>query len=190
MNVLHGHIILGLKIQFKDIWENIGNIVIPTCYCDENDPSKNFCPVCGTKNKEKIIPQYHNLLTHTISSYRDIDSMFDILSKTNISVFDQHPDGYTDEPIFIYLKNPNCNVEICNYDPVKFYLFDDGFDIENINKELQKTIHEKIYNKGDFGLWFIPCFVEDHDNYIDDQEILNKMDKFISIIKDSKTEDT
>jgi hypothetical protein len=190
MKSLQGTILLGIKISFKDIWEKVGTVTVPSCYCDGNDPSKPFCPICGTKNKERIIPQYHNLLTHTISSCRDIDSMFDILDKTNISIFDNSPDGYTDDPVFLFLKTPNCKVEISSTDPVKFYLFDHGFDVGHIQDELKKSIHETLYTLGDFGLWFIPHNLHRSILAEENNELISRIDNLLSSINDSKIYDT
>lgn len=189
MKELHGSIILGLKIVFKDIWENIGSVSIPSCHCEENDMSKRFCCICGSVNSYKIVPQYYNLLTHTITSYRDIDSMYEFLDKTNVSVFDQSPEGYTDEPVFIYLKTPNCKVDIMSYEPVKFYLFDNGFDMSIIREELRKTIDTKLFSKAEYGIWFVP-HVHEHPLQENEQEIINRMERLLTFFsKDSKIDD-
>jgi len=179
-------VILGHKFIFKDLWMNIGYIEVPSCYCINRNMSTNFCMNCGVSIKTQQVKQYKNLVTGVITSYRDIDSMQDYLKDQMISIYEHEPEGYMDDPVYIYLKQPVCKIELNQSGSIKMGLFDEKYDVHILEKELNKHIPDQLIEKGEYGLWFIS---EDNTTDINYENILTETERIINLLKTKSDKD-
>ena len=144
-------IILGLKFQFKDLWEKVQTIDIPVCNCPISNDEYIHCPYCGVKKGTNQVKIYKSLITGEESTIRSIDEIVRYLYPLGVGVWDVDPNGYTDSTVYLYLTNPYCCINIDSSDPFKMT------SIINIASDSREKMLEKIgqelFDMGDWGLW-------------------------------------
>ena len=176
-------VILGFKVQFKDLWSCVGQIEIPSCYCNNRDETMRYCGNCGTDIYTRKVKQYKNRITNIISTHRDTESMYEYLQSKNIDIYEVNPEGYVDDPVYIYLKRPLCKLELTRSNQIKLDILENGNDYYSIKNEIQKNIPESISEKGEYGLWFI----NEHD--IEYEQVLENAERFITLLNRNYPED-
>ena len=142
-------VIYGLKIPFRHLWKKVGDKAVPTCNCNGSSDNFAFCPFCGAKKMNKTVKVYRSSITGKKTNYRSIDSIIDHLHRSGVGVYDTSPRGYTDDPVYLYLHNPNCYLEIDSEDPV-------SMSIGEYPLEIQSLLYDKlssVWDDGEFGLW-------------------------------------
>jgi hypothetical protein len=144
-------IILGIKVPFKELWEKVGYQERPSCNCPTSSDDFSYCPYCGTRKYNKKVKLYRSRLTGEETTYRNISSLSNFLFINKIDIYDTNPRGYTDDPVYIYLTEPLCYMEVSKTDPT----FMDSFtnytcEIEEL---LKSIISYDVWNRGKFALW-------------------------------------
>jgi hypothetical protein len=144
-------IILGLKVPFKELWEKIGYQDRASCNCPSTMDEYTFCPYCGIRKYTKKVKMYRSRLTGEETTYRNIASLGNYLLMNKVDIYDSNPRGYTDDPVYIYLTEPLCYMEVSKTDPT----FMDSFT--NYTCELEELLKSivgfDVWNQGKFGLW-------------------------------------
>lgn len=163
-------IILGIKIPFKKLWKKINVIDKPVCNCIETPESYMYCPYCGKTKRTIKVKVYKSLLTNEETSYRNIEQLNTYAIKNNIHLYDTHPRGYTDEPVYIYLSEPLCYLEVKD---------DRHFNMSSVTENLyikemlMDIVGPEIWNNSEYGLWAF------------NTEVLNKVETSLSNINNT-----
>jgi len=144
-------IILGLKLQFNDIWEKIGVQERAVCSCPGTPGDYSYCPYCGVRKTIKKIKMYRNKLNGEETTYRTIETLLPYLNENKLDIYDANPRGYTDDPIYLYLTEPVCYLEVSGNEPVNMPAISNyAYEIEDW---LHKKVGEEVWSLGHYGLW-------------------------------------
>lgn len=144
-------VIYGFKIPFHSLWEKIGQKEKLVCDCSPSSDDYTFCPYCGSRKSIKNVKIYRSLITGDITTHRSIDNIVPCLHNYHMDLYDAHPRGFTDDPVYLYFTQPNCYLQTDSETPVNMNSV--GEYSQEIQDWMCEYLGEDLWQKGKFGLW-------------------------------------
>ena len=165
-------VILGLKIPFKSLWEKVKTNKVANCSCPGTPTEYSFCPYCGIRKGCRSIKIYRSLVSGEETPFRNLNSILPALNEQFVDIYDIHPQGYTDEAVYIYCTNPYCRIEVGNTQRQEGFMPYDNVYGYKIEEYLREVLGDIIWSKGQYGLWVL-----EGDSYSELPEVLPQTNK-------------
>lgn len=153
-------VVLGLKVPFKKLWVKDHTEERDNCYCPKTSETYVYCPHCGVQKKTRKTTIYKSLLDGSLTACRKINFLKKYLNDNNLEIYDYNPDGYYDDPVYIYIKNPSCYMRITAN---SFSKLDMRKGCPEVEEELYELLGDNVWKNGSFGLWAFMIKESEHD---------------------------